>query len=284
VDDLHYTTAYLLYRTLERTKGIELRVVRSVGGRAEVEGFEPLVDARTKLVSVAWVSNVNGYRHSLRELADLAHSRGALLYADGVQAFGTFATNLHDEGVDMVSSGTYKWLLSGFGIAPFYIREDLLERIQPDRFGAFSVAESKPGYEYRLHDGARRFEYATLAFLPLYQLGAGLRYLERAGPDCIEAHTVPLAHEMRRGLIEQGFEVLTPEDNGSPIVAFVHGRDQDAARAVFKRHNVFVTFRTGGIHVRAGAALFNNRVDIARFLAATEEVAGLPKKETGTNP
>jgi selenocysteine lyase/cysteine desulfurase len=255
-----------------------------VSGRDEVESFEPLVDARTRLISVAWVSNVNGYRHSLRELADLAHSRGALLYADGVQALGAFATDLHDEGVDVVSSGTYKWLLSGFGIAPFYIREELLERIQPDRFGAFSVAESKPGYEYRLHDGARRFEYATLAFLPLYQLGAGLAYLERAGLDRIEAHTVPLAHEMRRGLIEQGFEVLTPEGNGSAIVAFVHGRDQDAAREVFKRQNVLVTFRTGGIHVRAGAALFNNREDIARFLAATEDLAALPRVEPATHP
>ena len=247
----------------------------SVNGRAGVEEFAPHVDAKTKLVSVAWVSNVNGYRHDLKALADLAHSNGALLYADAVQALGAFPVNLRDEGVDLVSSGTYKWLFGGFGIAPFFLREEHLDRIRPDRIGAFSVKQAQPGYEYELHDGARAFEYATLAFAPLYMLGAGLEYLERVGLDRIEAHTVPLAHEMRSGVADLGFEVLTPEGNRSPIVAFRPGCDMDTAREVFERHNVALTVRTNltfGVHVRAGAALFNNREDVQPFLVACEEL------------
>jgi selenocysteine lyase/cysteine desulfurase len=277
VDDLHYTTAYVLYRQLEREKGIELRVVPSVNGRAGVEEFAPHVDRRTKLVSVAWVSNVNGYRHDLKALADLAHSNGALLYADAVQALGAFPTNLRDEGVDMISSGTYKWMFGGFGIAPFFLREEHLDRIRPDRAGAFSVKETRPGYDYSLHEGARAFEYATLAFAPLYMLGAGLEYIERIGLDAIEAHTVPLANEMRAGVAGLGFEVLTPEGNRSPIVAFRPGSDMETAREVFARHSVALTVRTNatfGIHVRAGAALFNNRADVQAFLAACEELRG----------
>jgi selenocysteine lyase/cysteine desulfurase len=280
VDDLHYTTAYVLYRHLEQTKGIELRVVPSVNGRADVEEFAPHVDARTKLVSVAWVSNVNGYRHDLKALADLAHANGALLYADAVQALGAFPVNLRDEGVDFTSGGTYKWLLGGFGIAPFFMSEEHLERIRPDRLGAFSVKETRPGFDYTLHDGARGFEYATLAFAPLYMLGAGLEIIERVGLDRIEAHTLALAWEMRRIVIDAGFEVMTPEGNRSPIVAFKPQRDADAAREVFQRHNVHLTVRVNalhGVHVRAGAALFNNRDDVARFQEAVEELASLPR-------
>ncbi len=276
VDDLHYTTSYALYRTLERTKGIELRVVPSVNGRAGVAEFQRYVDSRTRLISVSWVSHQNGYRHPIRALADLAHAHGAFLYADGIQALGMFPTNLHDEGVDFVSSGTYKWLMASFGIAAFYIRQEHLDLVTPDRVGTFSVAEEQPGYQFRMHPGARKYEYATLAFGPLYQLDAGLDYLAGVGLDRIEAHGVALAAEMRSGLIDLGFAVRTPADNAASIVAFQHDKDAAAAREIFERRKVQVSFRDGGANIRAGAALFSNREDIGRFLNAAEELRDLP--------
>jgi selenocysteine lyase/cysteine desulfurase len=275
VDDLHYTTTYVLYKTLEETKRIELRVVRSVDGRAGRAEFEPHVDSRTRLVSVSWVSHQNGYRHPLGELAELAHSRGAYLYADGIQALGMFRTSLRDEGVDFVTSGTYKWLLGSYGVAPFFLREEHLDRIRPDRLGALSIEEEKPDYQFRLYQDARKFEYATLAFGPLYQLDAAVDYLQGVGLGRIEDHTVALALEMRRGLLELGFRVRTPENNGSSIVAFFHGKDPKAAQHAFERNGVQVSFREGGTQIRAGAALFNNRADVERLLAAAEEVRAL---------
>jgi len=276
VDDLHYTTSYVLYRTLEQTKGIELRIVPSVDGRAGVAEFEPFVDNRTRLISVSWTSHQNGYRHPVRELADLAHAHGAYLYVDGVQALGTFPINLRECGADFVASGTYKWLLASFGIAAFFIREEHLDRIPPDRVGTFSVASELGGHRFELHSGARKYEYATLAFGPLYQLDAGLDYLAKTGLDRIEAHTIPLARMMREGIIERGLTPTTPADNGSPIVAFTHDRGPDIAREIFERRKVRVSFRDLGFNVRAGAALFNNSEDIGRFLDAVEELAALP--------
>ncbi|MGH9322688.1 MAG: aminotransferase class V-fold PLP-dependent enzyme, partial [Vicinamibacteria bacterium] len=275
VDDLHYTTSYVLYKTLEKEKGIELRIVSSMDGRADAERFEPHVDSRTRLLSVSWVSHQNGYRHDLKEFAELAHARGALLYADGIQALGMFRTNLREEGVDFVASGTYKWLFASYGIAPFYIREEHLERISPDRMGALSLESEGPNHEFHLYPGARKYEYATLAFGPLYQLDAALDYLTKLGLDRIEDHTVPLAREMRRGLVAQGFEVRTPSGNGSAIVAFVHGRDPEKAQQLFAERNVLVSFREGGTQIRAGVALFNNKEDVEKFLEATEALRGI---------
>ena len=64
IDDLHYEAAFVLYRQLEARHGIELRIARNRDGVVEAKDMEPLVDARTRLVSVAWVSSVNGYRVS----------------------------------------------------------------------------------------------------------------------------------------------------------------------------------------------------------------------------
>ena len=275
VDDLHYTTSYVLYKTLEKDKGIELRIAPSVEGRADRENFEPYVDSRTRLLSISWVSHQNGFRHDLKDLAELAHAHGALLYADGIQALGMFRTNLREEGVDFVASGTYKWLFASYGVAPFFIREEHLERIPPDRMGALSLEAEGPNHEFRLYPSARKYEYATLAFGPLYQLDAALDYLAKAGLGNIEDHTVPLAREMRRGLVDLGFRVRTPEKNGSAIVAFIHGKDPEKAQKVFERREVRVSFREGATQIRAGAALFNNKEDVERFLEAAEELRGL---------
>jgi selenocysteine lyase/cysteine desulfurase len=275
VDDLHYTTTYVLYKSLERKKGIELRIAPSVAGRADRENFEPYVDSRTRLLSVSWVSHQNGFRHDLRDLASLAHAHGALLYADGIQALGMFRTRLREEGVDFVASGTYKWLFASYGVAPFFIREEHLDRIPPDRMGALALESEGPNYEFRLYPGARRYEYATLAFEAVYQLDAALDYLAKMGLGNIEDHTFPLAAEMKQGLVDLGYRVRTPSKNASAIVAFIHGKDPEKAQKVFERREVRVSFREGGTQVRAGAALFNNKEDVRRFLEAAEEVRDL---------
>jgi selenocysteine lyase/cysteine desulfurase len=275
VDDLHYTTSYVLYKTLEKEKGIELRIAPSVAGRADRENFEPLVDARTKLLSVSWVSHQNGFRHDLKDLADLAHAQGALLYADGIQALGMFRTNLREEGVDFVASGTYKWLHGSYGVAPFFIREEHLERFPPDRMGALSLEWEGPDHQFRLYPSARKYEYATLAFGPVYQLDAALGYLAKAGLGAIEDHAIPLAEAMRKGLLDLGFPVGTPAKNRSAIVAFAHGKDPEKAQKLFEGRKLRVSFREKGTQIRAGAALFNNNKDVEGLLEAAEALKSL---------
>ena len=118
VDDLHYTTEFVLYRALEASRGIELRIVKNRDGAVTAADFEPHIDKRTRIVSVAWVSNQNGFCHNMRPIADLAHAHGALFYADAVQAAGMIQLDVQAAGVDALCSGSYKWLMSEFGVAP----------------------------------------------------------------------------------------------------------------------------------------------------------------------
>ena len=149
VDELHYNTTFVLYRELERTAGIELRIVKARDGAVHVDDMARVVDRRTRLVSVAWVSHQNGFRHELRPLADLAHAHGAYLYADAVQAVGMFPVDVAQAGVDFMAAGTYKWLLGSFGVAPFYIRKALLDRIPLDRYGALHVERELGDHRYQ---------------------------------------------------------------------------------------------------------------------------------------
>ena len=266
VDELHYNTTFVLYRHLEETRRIALRIVPHRDGRVTSDDFARAVDDRTRLVSVAWVSHQNGFRHDMRPLADLAHAHGAVFYADAVQALGMFPADVRAAGVDCMTSGTYKWLLGGFGIAPFFIRRELIEKIRVDRLGALHVEKELGDHRYEIYRTARKFEYATLPFAEVYQLGAALTYLERVGVDRIERHTVALAHDLREGLAALGFRLFTPPDNNTSIVTVHLDRNQTRAREVLDGDNVQVSFRDKGSQIRVSPALFNTGDDIRRFL------------------
>ena len=269
IDDLHFQSTYVLYRQLAETRGVEIRVVPSRGGAIAVEAFAEHIDERTRVVSVTWVSNQNGYCHDLKALAALAHDRGAYLYADAVQGIGMLELDVKEAGIDFFTTGTYKWLLAGHGVAPFYVREELLDLVAPDRYGHLHVAEDLGDYRYRLYDDARKYEYATLAFEAVYMLSAALDYLDGVGVKNIERHTVGLAHRLQEGLTAQGHAVLTPPGNRSSIVAFEHGRDAAMVRRSLNEARVWASLRVGDTQLRVSPALFNNAAEIDALLEVT---------------
>jgi selenocysteine lyase/cysteine desulfurase len=225
IDDLHYDTTVFLYEHLVEARGIELRVVENHDGAASVDAFARQVDDRTRVVSVSWVSHQNGYRHDLAALAGIAHAHDAYLYVDAIQGVGAVELDVRRTGVDFFTVGGYKWLLAGFGVAPFFVREELLGQIDMDRVGWRQLeSEPKPG-EYRFYQDARKYGYATPAFGAVYQMRAALDYILGIGVDRIEAHVIPLANTLNSELRSLGFDVLTPAGNASPIVAFRHGKD-----------------------------------------------------------
>jgi selenocysteine lyase/cysteine desulfurase len=207
----------------------------------------------------------------MRPIADLAHAHGAYCYVDGVQAVGMFPIDVRAAGVDFMAAGTYKWLLASFGVAPFYIRQDLLERIPLDRHGALHVEKELGEHRYEIYRTARRFDYATPAFGPIYQLGAALSFLDRVGVPAIEKHTTALADRLNRGLREMGARVLTPLGNHSSIVSFQVDPARDAA-TTFTKAGAEVSVREGGRQVRVSPALFNTTDDIDRFLALAKGI------------
>jgi len=268
IDDLHYNTEFVLYRALEASRGIELRIVKSRDGAVSAGDFEPHIDKRTRIVSVAWVSHLNGFRHDMRPIADLAHAHGALFYADAVQAVGMIDIDVRAAGVDALCCGSYKWLMAEFGVAPFFVSRDVIDRIQSDRIGEFSVAHAEPDHHYRLLKTARKFEGTSRAFGAVSQLHASLSYLEKVGIARIEEHTAGLAQQLYTGLVKQGHKLSTPSGNRSSIVTFNCNTPVSAARAAFEAAKIEVTVRDG--QVRVAPALFNNADEIEKCLDVTK--------------
>ncbi len=281
IDDLGYASTSVIHKRQQETKGVEVRIVRQRNGEAAVEDFARLVDRRTRLVSVAWVSSLNGFTHDMRALADLAHAHGAYLYADAIQVVGTRPLDVRASGVDFLCCGTYKWLMAGFGVAPFYVRRELLDRIRPDRAG-WRVEQRLGDYRYRPYADGRKYEFSSLAFGDVFQLAAAIEYLRRVGLDRIEAHTRSLVDRLRSGLADRGFRMFTPAGAGSSILSFYVAGPPDAAAEAFDSARVRISIQRGetdepagpdaSCRVRVGVSLFNNAADIDRLLTVAERL------------
>src|SRR5687768_3015042 len=140
IDDLHYQASKFMYRMLEKEGRIELRIVRlsEKNGCWAVhsEDMERAIDKNTKLVSLALVSNINGYLHDVRRTSEAAHRHGAFVYADIIQGAGAVPIDAPAMGIDFAACGAYKWLMGDFGFGFLYVREDLQENVvKRSRYG-----------------------------------------------------------------------------------------------------------------------------------------------------
>ncbi|MGB7680937.1 MAG: aminotransferase class V-fold PLP-dependent enzyme [Candidatus Acidiferrales bacterium] len=283
IDNLGFPSTPIIYRHLEETKRIELRIVSHRDGAVPVEDFARLVDRKTRLISVAWVSNLNGFRHDMPALADLAHAHGAYLYADAIQAVGMSPLDVRASGVDFLCSGSYKWLMADFGVAPFFVRKELLDRIRSDRVG-WNLERELGNYQYKHFRSAKKYEFSCLAFGEVYKLAAALAYLESVGLEKIEAHTQSLTDQLRAGLANRGFRIFTPSGTHSSILSFYIHQSPDAAAKIFDAAGVKISTQNGDTtdeedrtgssvsRVRVAVSLFNNAADIQRLLDATSKV------------
>ena len=271
-DDLVYPSTPVIYQRLAETRGVEIRVVKSQNGAVPVEAFAKLVDRRTRLISVAWVNHNSGFRHDMKALALLAHGHGAYLYADAVQFIGSGPVDVHAEGVDFCTSGTYKWIMAGFGVAAFHVRRDLLDRLHPPNVGW----RSRPADNNRpeAQSAVRKFEYATPAFGELYELAAALKYLQRIGLDKIEARSQTLVKRFRSGLAARRIPIATPDNNRSSIVSFYIRKPPSEAEKILAAERVKVSLQAAGpmTRVRVAFAFFNSEADVDRMLAVAEKL------------
>jgi len=213
----------------------------------------------------------------MKGLADLAHAHGAYLYADAERFIGTAPVDVRSLGVDFFTTGTYKWIMAGFGVAPFYVRHELLHRIQPANVG-WMVEKMLPNYGYQPYRTARKFEYSSPAYDQFYELVAALAYLKRVGLDRIETQSLGPAQQLRKGLVDRGFDIFTPEGNGSSIVSFFVKKGRVKVQALLEAERVKVSVQEPGgsdgpmVRVRAAPAFFNNAGEVKRFLETSEKM------------
>jgi selenocysteine lyase/cysteine desulfurase len=266
LDELHFTTSLYMYKTLE-AKGLELRIVKHRDWAIDPADMARAIDKNTRLVSMALVSNVNGFMHDARAVADAAHAHGAYLYADIVQAAGAVPVDVKALGIDFAATATYKWLMGERGFGFLYVREDLQDRVVPTtRYGHRQVANfNRAELSWEPLPGAARYETGTIPTALAAVSHESLQYIERLGLPKIQAHARRLIARLQKELPPMGYASLTPVETETPIVAF-QVRDPQATIKRLRAANVAATVIEPERRLRLSVSVFNTDADIDRVL------------------
>ncbi len=284
IDDLHFAASEHLYSSLARLGHIELRVVRNKDWTVDIIDMENAIDENTRLVSMALVSNINGYMHEVKAISDIAHANGALVYGDIIQGAGCSVIDVKAMGIDCCASSSYKYLMGDFGIAFLYVSSELQgDVIKQTRYGLQQVLSSSGGETILVPGAAGLYEGTTTFSFPSgVATLEGLKYIEHLGIPAIRSHAKHLTDRLQDELPRLGYLPMTPRDNPTPTVSF-EVPDPDKTRR--RLDDVFgervVSIRTfhknkpgGGSEdvtgMRIGISVYNNDDDVDQFVRALE--------------
>lgn len=267
IDELHFTSSLYMYKELEK-KGVELRIVKHKGWTIDPEDMAKAIDKNTRLVSLAMVSNVNGFMHDVKAISTIAHARGAHVFADIIQAVGAVPVDVKALGIDFAASGTYKWLMGERGIGFLYVREDLQGTVLPTtRYGHRQVANfNRAELTWEPLPGAARYESGGIPVILAAGVDAGIDYVNKLGLTNIRTHAKQLTDRLQKELPPLGYQSLTPIDTPTPILAFSL-KDVAAATKMLQAGHVVGTVVANENRLRLSVSVFNTHEDIDKAVA-----------------
>lgn len=175
------------WQMLCEEKGATLRVI-PINDRGELifEEYLKLLSERTKIVSVAYVSNALGTIHPVKEIIAAAHKVGAVVFIDGAQALPHKKVDVQDLDCDFLGFSGHK-VFAGTGIGILYGKQHLLEQMNPYMGGGEMIKSvSFKGTTY--NELPYKFEAGTPHVEGGISLGAALDYINAIGLDKIAAY------------------------------------------------------------------------------------------------
>ncbi len=214
-------------------------------GRLDLSNIDELINERTKVVSLTWISNMLGTVNPVAEIARRAHEVGAIVVVDAAQAAPQIPVDVVASGADIVGFTGHK-VVGPTGIGVLWGKREILDQLPPFLGGGEmieTVAMERSTYAGIPH----KFEAGTPPIVEAVGLGAAVDYLSHVGMENIHAHEQAVTAYALKGLATvPGLTVLGPLDatkRGGAISFEIEG---------VHPHDVAQVLDSRGIAVRAG--------------------------------
>ncbi|MCQ2240560.1 SufS family cysteine desulfurase [Treponema sp.] len=193
------------------------------------EEYESKITSRTKIVSIAHVSNVFGITNPVKEIAEYAHKVNpeCIVVVDGAQSTPHMKVDVQALGADFLAFSGHK-LCGPMGIGALYGRMEILEKMQPFLRGG-EMIEYVTREDATYAEVPHKFEAGTVNASGAVGLAAAIKYIESIGLEKIEENDNNLAKIIMEGLAE------------NPFVHVIGNKD-------YRKHCGIVTFTIDGVH------------------------------------
>ena len=242
---------------LLRDKGVDVEFAPNTpeGWPNEEYLLERLADPRVRVLAISFVQFSNGYRANLNELSEACREHNVFFVVDAIQGLGQCPLDVRQTPIDILATGGQKWLLSPWGSGFVYVRQALLEVLEPVVCGWMAFEGTVDftrltDYHPKFHLDGRRFEMITLPFQDFMGMTESLTILMELGLENIAAYTHVLKEPLLRRAEAGRFRISSPtsSEQESAIVC-VTPHDLAGAFHKLKCANVVCSMREGAIRL-----------------------------------
>lgn len=256
-------------------------------GTITPEEYKSKITDRTKIVAIGHVSNVMGVTNPVKDIAEYAHSKGAVVVVDGAQSTPHIKVDVQNLDADFFAFSGHK-LLAPMGIGGLYVKKEILDNMQPFLRGG-EMIEYVTRQDATFAELPHKFEAGTVNAADAVGLDAAIKYLQNVGFDAIEAHEKKLTTLLMEGMKELPYiKIYGSEDpeKHCGIVTFtmdgVHPHDISSVlnedhvciRAGHHCAQPLMQFIGAGSTARASLYFYNTEEEVGVFL---EKLKGIRK-------
>lgn len=223
VSTMEHHSNIVPWQMLGIRKGVKLRVIPiNDAGELDMEEFGRMFNEKTRLVSVAHVSNVLGTINPVKEIIRIAHSHDVPVMIDGAQSIPHIPVDVRELDADFYVFSGHK-IYGPTGIGVFYGKEKWLDRMPPYQGGGEmiqNVSFEKTTY----NELPYKFEAGTPDYIGSNALAVALNYVSAIGMKEIEAYE----HELTRYAMEkmqqiEGMRIFGTAHDKSSVISFLVG-------------------------------------------------------------
>ena len=265
-----------------KLKGAEVKYAEiNEEGELDLSQIDGLVSSRTKIVACSHASNVLGVLNPVREIADIAHSKDAVMVVDAAQSVPGRPVDVKRLDADFMAFSGHK-MLGPMGIGVLYGKAELLKKASPFNFGGDMIKEVTFDHA-EWNDLPWKFEAGTPNVAGAAGLSAAIAYLKRLGMDSVRDHVRKLTGYASKRLGElDGVDVYGPESKTSVVSFNVKGMHPHDLSSIMDAEGIAVR---GGHHcamplmkvlgiqgsARASFYVYNNLGEVDRLVSAVEK-------------
>lgn len=275
------------WQLLAERKGIKLRVIPMTdSGVLMLDEYEKLFNDRTRIVSVAHVSNVLGTVNPIKEMVRIAHAHGVPVLVDGAQSTPHFAVDMQLLDCDFFAFSAHK-IYGPTGVGVLYGKEKWLDKLPPYQGGG-EMIKNVSFEKTTFNELPYKFEAGTPDYIGTHALAVALDYVSKIGMDNIYSHERELTfYAMQQMQQIDGIRIFGTAADKDAVISFLVGNIHHLDMGTLL-DRLGIAVRTGhhcaeplmsrlGIEgtVRASFALYNTKEEVDTLVAGIKRVASM---------
>ena len=275
--ELEHHSNYVPWHYLRNLKGVKIEFAEvNDDGEVSVESIEKKITSKTKIIAVTHLSNVTGAILPIKEITELAHSKGIPVLIDGCQGAPHLKLDMQDLDCDFYTISCHK-MYGPTGLGILYAKKKWLEELPPYQGCGGMIKEVKKN-SISYGELPNKYEAGTMATAQVVAFDQSIKFLEKIGMNNVIQH--------EKELMDYGKEILrknnsvkligNPKKKGAVLSFTIEGihphdiatiLDEDGVAIRAGHHCCQILHETLGITATARASLgiYNTKEDIDRL-------------------